>query len=277
MTNSVLVLGGTGKTGRRITALLHDAGTDVRAAARSGADVSFDWADPVTWAPAVAGTDRVYLVPPALDLDFAAAVLPFLDVAAAAGVHHITYLSARGVEHAPAQVAMRAVELSLIGRHDLTSTILRPAFFAQNFLPGGAFADALQTGVLALPAGDGAEAFVDVDDIAAAATASLLDPAAHTGQQYELTGPEPLTHAEVAQLLTRHGHPVSYRPVSEQDWVGNATAAGLPADYAGFLGGLLAGIGAGRGARPTDAVARATGREPTPLRDVLSRTLSTAR
>ncbi len=277
MTNTVLVLGGTGKTGRRIATLLRDAGMDVRTAARSAADVAFDWADPRTHPAALAGVDRLYLVPPALDLDFAAPTLAFLDAAVAAGVRHVTYLSARGVEHAPAEVAMRAVELSLIQHDVLAHTILRPAFFMNNFLPGGAFSDALHSGVLALPAGDGAEAFIDVDDIAAAAAASLADPAAHAGQQYELTGPEALTHTQVAELLTGHGYSVRYQKVSVEDWVTASTAAGLPADYAGFLAGLLAGIGAGHGANPTDAVERATGRAPSSLAAVLARTLTEAR
>lgn len=270
MTTTVLILGGTGKTGRRIATLLGNAGLDVRTAARSGADVAFSWSDSATHAAVLAGADRVYLVPPTLDLGFAGPVHDFLDRAQAAGVGHVTYLSARGVEQAPPQVAMRAVELDLAARDGLTYTILRPAFFMQNFTEG-AYAEALTTGTLALPAGDGAEAFIDVLDIAAAAAASLQDPAAHAGAEYELTGPEALTHTQVAALLSRPDRPVTYVPLTVENWVAGATAAGLPADYAAFLAGLLAGIANGDGARPTDAVQRATGRPPTALRQVLAR------
>lgn len=165
---------------------------------------------------------------------------------------------------------MRAIELDLMDRRDLTHTIIRPAFFLQNFTVG-AFAGALESGVLALPAGDGSEAFVDVDDIAAVAAASLLDPAAHAGAQYELTGPEALTHAQVAAVLTAHGHPVTYQAVPVAEWVAAATAAGLPADYAEFLAGLLGGIGAGHGALPNGMVEQVTGRPARSLADVLSR------
>lgn len=272
-TPTVLILGGTGKTGRRLAGLLRETGDVVRTAARSGADVAFDWANPATHAPALAGVERLYLVPPALRLDFADAVLGLVDRAQAAGVRHVTYLSARGVDQAPDEVAMRAVELELIARDRLTHTILRPAFFMQNFTEG-AFADALRTGVLALPAGGGPEAFIDVNDIAAVAAATLHTPSDHAGAQYELTGPEAITHAQVAEQLTAHGHPVTYQPVPVADWVAGAAAAGLPADYAGFLAALLAGIGEGRGARPTIAVSSVLGRPPVPLSAVLDRELA---
>ncbi len=270
MTSTTLVLGGTGKTGRRLVAELRAAGHTARAAARSGADVRFDWSDPAGFDAALDGADSVYLVPPALRLDFAADVTGFLDRAETAGVRHVTYLSARGVEHAPPEVAMRAVELDLAARPGLTHTILRPAFFMQNFTEG-AFAGQVATGVLALPAGDGGEAFIDVHDIAAAAAATLLDPAAHDGRNYELTGPEALTHAEVAAHLTEHRRPVRYEAVPVEDWAEAATGAGLPLDYAEFLGSLLVGIAEGHGARPGDAVQQATGRTSTRFAAVLQR------
>lgn len=270
MTSTILVLGGTGKTGRRLTAELRAAGHTARAAARSGADIRFDWSEPVSFDAALDGVDSVYLVPPALRLDFAADVRGFLDRAETAGVRHVTYLSARGVEHAPPEVSMRAVELDLAARPRLTHTILRPAFFMQNFTEG-AFSGQVATGVLALPAGEGGEAFIDAHDIASTAAATLLDPAAHDGRNYELTGPETLTHNHIAALLTEHGHPVRYQAVSVEDWANAATEAGLPPDYAQFLGSLLVGIAEGHGAQPGDAVQQATGRPPTRFAAVLER------
>lgn len=96
----VLVLAATGKTGRRVAARLRDAGAVVRTAARSRADAHFDWDDPATFTPALSGIRRVYLVPPNT-VDFASQISAFLDSAASAGVEHVTFLSARGVEHAP--------------------------------------------------------------------------------------------------------------------------------------------------------------------------------
>jgi uncharacterized protein YbjT (DUF2867 family) len=269
-TSDVLVLGGTGKTGTRLATLLRDRGATVRTAARSGADVAFDWSKPDDRDRVLEGVDRVYVVPPALRLDFAADVIDFLDRAGAAGVTHVALLSARGVEDAPPEAAMRAVELDLLGRSAFTSTILRPSFFAQNFT-SGSFAEQIATGVLALPAGDGAEAFIDVDDIAAVAATALLDPAAHAGAQYELTGPEALTHREVVALITAQtGKEVRYQHVPVEAWI-EVASAGLPREYAAFLASLLDVIAQGHGATPTDTVQRVTGRPATRLANVFGR------
>jgi uncharacterized protein YbjT (DUF2867 family) len=99
--NTTLVTGGTGMTGGRVASRLTTLGQTVRTAARSGADVRFDWDDPATHTSALDGVDRVYLVSPTMRVDFAAPVSAFLDRAEAAGVRHVTYLSAYGVEYAP--------------------------------------------------------------------------------------------------------------------------------------------------------------------------------
>src|SRR6202162_4567948 len=136
MTNApskTLVLAGTGKTGSRVAAKLTELGLSARTAARNGADLRFDWDDPTTHSPALADVDRVYLVAPVLRTDFADQVSGFLDLAEAVGVRHVTYLSAFGIDQAPLQVAHRAVELDLMGRGAVTHSILRPAWFMQNF------------------------------------------------------------------------------------------------------------------------------------------------
>lgn len=272
---SILILGGTGKTGRRISDILRDNQANVRTAARAGADVFFDWTDPTTHAAALTGVDRVYLVPPAFQTAFADTVIAFIKQAQAVGVQHVTYLSARGVEHAPDDVALRAVELYLMGGHGPLHTILRPSFFMQNFIEGS-FADALTTGILALPAGDGAEAFIDALDIASVAAATLMAPAEHEGVQYELTGPDAITHAQVTEQLSAQGYPVTYQSVPVGEWITQATASGLPSDYAGFLAALLSGVADGKGARPTADVQRVLGRPPTPLSAVIARELKPA-
>jgi uncharacterized protein YbjT (DUF2867 family) len=130
---NALVLGGTGKTGSRLAAKLAKLGLGVRTAARHGANVDFDWDDPTTHRPALRGIDCLYLVAPTMRTDFADQVATFLDLAEAAGVRHVTCLSAYGIDKAPPQLAPRAVELDLIGRGAITYSILRPAWFMQNF------------------------------------------------------------------------------------------------------------------------------------------------
>ncbi len=266
MTDNILILGGTGKTGRRIAAALRETGATVRTAARSGADVVFDWAEPTTHAAALDGIGRVYLVPPALSLDFAEPVSNFLDQAQIAGVQHVTYLSANGVQFAPPETAMRAIELNLESRPQLTHAILRPAWFMQNFSEG-AFAPMVAAGTIALPAGTGSEAFIDVRDIVAAAAATLRNPGEHAGKHYELTGPQALTFAEVAtELSNAVGRPITYVPIPAAEFVDTLVQYGLPVDYSAFLANLLEGISNGQGARPGAGVFAATGIEPRTLK-----------
>ena len=127
-----LVLGATGKTGSRVAQKLSAQGIPVRTAARSGADVRFNWSDPSTFAGALYKVSGVYLVSPVMRVDFANIVARFLDEAERAGVGHVTYLSAYGMEHAPAEVALRAVELDLASRASLSHSIVRPAWFMQR-------------------------------------------------------------------------------------------------------------------------------------------------
>jgi uncharacterized protein YbjT (DUF2867 family) len=265
-----LVLGATGKTGSRVASRLAARGLPVRTAARSGADAHFDWDDPGTYAPALRGVGRIYLVGPVMRAHFAGQVSVFLDQAEAAGARHVTYLSAYGIDSAPPETAMRRVELDLLGRPGLTHAILRPAWFMQNFSetflkPAG--------GAILVPAGDGAEAFVDAADIAAVASATLADPRAHAGAQYALTGPDALTIAEAAKIISDvSGHAVDYTDIDREEWVAAAVAGGIPAEYGAVLSALTETIASGRGARPGNDIEKATGAPPTSFADFARRT-----
>ncbi len=269
--DTVLVLGATGKTGRRLAEQLRAAGAPVRTAARKGADVRFDWDDAGTHDAALAGVRAVYLVPPALRLDHAPTVAAFLDRAEAAGVQHVTVLSARGVDLAPPEAAMRAVELDVQARTALTSSILRPSWFMQNFDESFFQPTIAAAGVLPVPTGDGPEAFVHVHDIAAVAAATLLDPAAHAGRDYAPTGPQALSFGQVAERIgATIGRPVRHVDVPREAWIAEAVAGGLPADYADLLAGLFDIIKAGHGAVPNDDVLRVTGQPARSLEDYLA-------
>ncbi len=92
----------------------------------------------------------------------------------------------------------------------------------QNFTEGYLL-DPVREGVIALPAGDVAEPFVDVDDIADVAVAALTEDG-HTGRLYELTGPRLLTFAEVAAELSKAtGRDIVYVPLGIEEY-----AAGRP-------------------------------------------------
>jgi uncharacterized protein YbjT (DUF2867 family) len=268
---TILVLGGTGKTGSRVAAKLTKLGLSVRTAARNGVDVRFEWDDPTTHGAALADADRVYLVAPVLRTDFADQVSSFLDLAEAAGVRHVTYLSAYGVDHAPPEVAHTAVELDLMGRSALTHSILRPAWLMQNF--SETFLKPVD-GVIIVPTGDGSEAFVDAEDIAAVAAATLASPDAHAGAEYAPTGPEALTVSDAADVIADvTGQPAKHNDIDRDVWIDGTVAAGVPAAYGDVLRMLTETIASGHGSRPDNDVQNVTGRAPVSFADFARRTV----
>jgi len=263
---TALVLGGTGRTGARVARELVKRGLNARTASRRGADVTFDWDDPTTYAPALAGVDRVYLITPVMRIKFAHQVADFLDLAADAEVRHVTYLSTYGSNRAPPEVDIRTVELDLARRDSFTHSILRPAWVMQNFsdehLP-------LIGGAITVPTGSGREAFVDAADIAAVAAETLVNPSAHAGAQYAPTGPQSLTVGEVAKIIAGvTGRPVTHNDIDPTIWIDGAVAAGfVPADYAVMLRWLTGTIIAGSGSRPNHDIEKVTGRPATSFQD----------
>jgi uncharacterized protein YbjT (DUF2867 family) len=255
----ILVLGASGKTGRRVTERLTAAGRKVRAASRSG-ETRFDWNDQATWAPALAGVDAVYITyyP---DLAFPGAadtVGTFADLAVANGVRRLVLLSGRGEEGA------RDAELR-VENCGADWTLVRCAFFNQNF--DEAFVDAVRAGVLALPAGDTAEPFLDADDIADVVVAALTEDG-HIGQLYELTGPRLLTFTDVAaELSTAVGRDVQYLPVTPGEFAAELVTAGLPQEEAVPISELFAEVLDGRNSHLTDGVQKAIGRPPRDFAD----------
>lgn len=253
--STTLILGATGKTGRRIVDRLTARGADLRLGSRS-AEPSFDWDDDSTWRPALEGVESMYLVyypdvafPGALDR-----IRGVLDEARASGVRRVVFLSGRGEEEA--QAAEEAVQAS-----GLEWTILRCSWFAQNFSEHFLL-DPVLAGEVALPAGDVAEPFVDVDDIADVAVAALTEPG-HAGRLYELTGPRTLTFAEAAAEITAaSGREVSYVPITAEQFTSAMTDEGVPADYAGALADLFSRVLDGRNAYVTHGVREALGRAP---------------
>jgi uncharacterized protein YbjT (DUF2867 family) len=267
---ATLVLGGTGRTGSLVARKLAGRGLSARTASRHGADVRFDWDDPATHGPALAGTDRIYLVTPVMRVAYARLVSGFLDLAEASGVRHVTYLSSYGSDQAPPEVDISAVERELMSRQAFTSSVLRPAWVMQNFtdehLP-------VMQDMITVPTAGGAEAFVDAADIAAVAAETLADPDAHAGAVYAPTGPQALTVAEVAGIIAGvTGRPVTHNDIDRGMWIDAAIAAGaVPAGYGVMLDWLTATIASGHGSRPNDDVRKVTGSPPASFADFAHR------
>jgi len=268
--NQVLVLGATGKTGSRVAERLSAHEVSVRTAARSGADARFDWDNQATWEQTLRGATGLYLVSPILRIDFAGLVGRFLDQAERAGVRHVTYLSAYGMEHAPAEVALRAVELDLAARGSLTSTVIRPAWFMEDF--SETFLQPVNDEIV-LPAGDGAEAFVSVEDIAAVAAVTLTEPETHARRAYAPTGPQALTMAEAAAMISAAaGRTITYRDTDREQWIAAMVSTGIPAEYAAVLRPLTVTVASGNGARPNSDVLDVTGAAPVTFAEFAART-----
>ncbi|MER7501016.1 NAD(P)H-binding protein [Nonomuraea pusilla] len=253
MTN--LVVGGTGKTGRRVADRLTALGLPVRAVSRSSSP-SFDWADRAGWGAALDGAEAAYVTyQPDLAMPGAVEdVRAFTELAAARGVRRIVLLSGRG--EAGAEAAEQVVRAS-----GLEWTVVRCAWFMQNFSEGHLLGPVLD-GVVALPAGGVAEPFVDADDIADVAVAALTGDG-HAGRVYELTGPELLTFAQAADELAKAaGRPVTYVPATAAEYAAGAVAQGLPEEEAEGLAALFEEVLDGRNAYLADGVREALGRAP---------------
>jgi len=252
---TTLIASGTGKTGSRLAKRLSARGVPVRLGSRSGTP-RFDWeADPATWRPVFDGVASVYLAyHPDLAMPGAASrIRAFANLAVECGVRRIVLLSGRGEpEVVPSETAVRESGAAF--------TILRAAFFSQNFSEGHLL-DPVLSGQVAFPAGGVAEPFLDAEDIADVAAAALTDER-HAGEIYELTGPRLLTFAEaVAEITRASGRAVSYVPISSAAY-GEILAEHLPPELAAFLTTLFRDVLDGHNAHLTDGVERVLGRRP---------------
>jgi uncharacterized protein YbjT (DUF2867 family) len=249
-----LVLGGTGKTGRRVVERLTARSVPLRVGSRSGTP-PFDWDAPASWAPALRNVKSVYLTYyPDLAVPGAAATIrAFVDSAVQSGVQQLVLLSGRGEEEA--QRCEQIVQDS-----GVQWTILRASWFAQNFSENF-LRDLVLSGEVALPTGAVAEPFVDAEDIADVAVAALTEDG-HAGQLYELTGPRLLTFAEaVGEIARATGQTIRYVPISHAEFAEALADQQLPADITALLIYLFTTVLDGRNAHLTDGVRRALGRE----------------
>ena len=256
----ILVLGATGKTGRRILERLEAKGFPTRKGSRS-AFPSFDWNNESNWDECLSGVEAAYVnyapdlaIPGATD-----AIQAFVGRAKQHGVKRLVLLSGRGEEEA--QACERIVQDS-----GVDWTVVRASWFNQNFSEG-AFVEMVQAGQITLPAVDTPEPFVDVDDIADVAVAALTE-SGHAGEIYEVTGPRLLTLAEVAAEISRaSGRDIAHAPVPQDAFVAGMAESGAPEDVVWLLDYLFSTVLDGRNAHLTDGVQRALGRPPTDFAD----------
>ena len=259
-TRETLVLGGTGKVGRRVGERLLARGVPTRIGSRSGRP-PFDWEDRSTWSPVLEGVRSAYVsYSPDLAVPGAAETVgSFAELAVQSGVRRLVLLAGRGEPEAErGQDAVRASGADL--------TIVRSTFFAQNFSEDY-WRDLVVSGEFALPAGEVSEPFVDADDIADVAVAALTDDR-HIGELYELTGPRLFTFAEAVDEIARAvGREIRYVPISMEEFAAAAAAEGVPGEIVELLTYLFSEVLDGRNARLADGVQRALDREPRDFSD----------
>jgi len=263
-----LVLGGTGKVGRRVAALLTARGVPVRIGART-ATPAFDWNNSATWAAVLDGAQSVFIsyAPDIAVPGAAQTVEAFTKQAAAQGAARVVLLSGRGEEEAEA--AERLVQHA-----PLSWTIVRCSWFAQNFSEAFLL-DPILAGEVALPVDTVSEPFVDCDDIAEVAAEALLNDR-HAGRVYELTGPRLMTFNDATQEIARASRrPIRFTTISPEEFSAGLASAGLAPDEVSLVSYLFSSVLDGRNSSLTNGVEQALGRPPRDFADYARETART--
>ena len=224
MKENFLVIGGTGKTGRRVVEGLEKLNQHVRIGARSN-DPVFDWNDPSTYTNALKGMDRAYIVYyPDLAVPGAKeAITALTEAALQEGLEKVVLLSGKGEKEA------EACE-EIVGNSGLNYTIVRASWFNQNFSESFLL-EPILAGCVALPMHEAEIPFVDANDIADVVTKVLRDDS-YNGKIITVTGPRKLTFKEVVdEIANRTSRRIEFQPVTINEYAESMKAAGLPKDY----------------------------------------------
>ena len=263
----ILVTGARGNLGGSVVRALVDSGLTVIAGGTQPEEmqmaggvekVKINYEQPDTVKSSLQGVDRLFLVAPPLDWDAPAKVAPVIHQAKAAGVQHIIFNSALGVdqnEEAPLRVIEKQVMAS-----GLAYTILRPNFFMENF-SSGFIAPMIAQGGIYLAAADAGTSFISTEDIAAVVAVAFKKQ--HFGAEYNLTGPAALDHGQVARIISEVcGRQIQYHALSEEAMMQGARDQGLPDGVIRYMAVLYDAVRSGWMSAVTDDVQNVTGRPP---------------
>ncbi len=272
------VTGATGRLGGRVAQRLAAAGATQRLLVRDPArapqlpgatTARAAFGEPDAVRAALDGVPTVLMVSATEAPDRLAQHEAFVDAAAAAGVQHLVYISFYG--------AAPDCTFTFARDHFATEQHIRASGMGLTFLRDNCYADlaAYLVGpddVIRGPASDGRFAPVAQDDIADAASAVLLDPAAHLGATYSLTGPEDLTLYEVAAILTgKLGRAINYHPETvEEAYTSRSSYGAADWEVDGWVS-MYTAIARGELAGVTESISHLAGRPATSLAELLSR------
>jgi len=262
MTKSILVTGGTGKTGRRVVEQLRANWVVPRIATRNPKDeshVRFDWQDPSTFATAFENIGAVYLVAPTDTVDSLGAMQPALEAARQAGVSRFVLLSASSLEEGGPMMGAVHAWLRINAPEWV---VLRPTWFMQNFSELHHRDPIRDESSIYTATDDGRVGFIDAKDIAACA-AVLLTAQSVENTDHILTGPEAVSYDVVADTLSHQlGRRVVHHRLSVEGLAARHRDHGLPEDYAATLAAMDGAIANGSEDRVTGEVLQLTGRAP---------------
>jgi uncharacterized protein YbjT (DUF2867 family) len=264
---TILVMGATGNLGRAVVKALTQKGFDVKAGSTKPKKASpppgvkavkVVYEEPGTVTAALEGVDGLFLVAPPLDFDAPAKLKPAIDQAKSAGLGHIIFNSAYGMDQNE-EAPLRVIERYLMAS-GVNYTILRPNFFMENFSTGF-IAPMIAQGGIFLAAGNAKTSFISAADIAEIAARSFQNE--HYGIAYNLSGPQALNHAEVASIISEvSGKEVIYHAISEEAMLQGARGSGLPEGAVKYLAFLYEAVRHDWMAVITEDVKKATGRAP---------------
>ncbi len=273
---AVLVTGATGNVGCELIERLARRRVRVKAAVRPSGrgtvpkgvePVSFDFDDPATFAPALVGVDRVFLMRPPQMSD-ASAMRPFVEAMREARVEHVVFMSVQGAGANPF-VPHHGIEKQL-KRSGLCWTFLRPSFFMQN-LSTTHCVDICERDEIYVPAGRGRTNFIDAADVAEAAAVCLASPE-HERRAYEVTGSEALTYEQVAEALSAVcGRTITYARPSAREFKARMKEAGHPDEFVSVMSSIYALARFGMAAGTTRDFEELTGHRPTTLAEWAAR------
>ena len=267
-TENILVIGGTGKTGRRVAENLTQSGYNVRVVGRK-TNPAFDWENPETYDLALKDMDRAYIVyyPDLAVPGSRDAIATLTKKALEAGLEKVVLLSGKGETEA------EACE-DIVANSGLNYTLVRASWFNQNFSEG-AFLEFVLNGVVALPMPDAQIPFVDADDIADVVSKVLLDDS-YNGQTVTVTGPQKRTFKEVVDIMAESSNKhIQFVPISIEEFKEGMRKAGLPDSYVWLFGYLFKEVlGNPENQDVSDDVAKVLGR---PAKDFETYAKETAR
>jgi uncharacterized protein YbjT (DUF2867 family) len=264
--DSIVIIGGNGKTGARVNARLQALGYSTRPVSRSTTP-SFDWDNPETWRAVLKGTRAAYVTyQPDLAVPKAeSAIKAFSQMAIENGLEHVVLLSGRGETG-----AQRAEEV--LKASGISWNIVRASWFFQNFSESFML-EGILAGELVLPAGATVEPFIDADDIADVVVATLTEPG-HREKVYEVTGPRALTFAQcVEEISAALGRPVKYTSIPVDQFMDALREEGVPEGLQWLLHELFTVVFDGRNSEVMPGVQEALGRPAKDFKTYVQKTV----